>query len=254
MPTVEAYKDFIRKHKEKNCPPHSNKKKEQLKRLAEKFGYEGKEQTKKVYTDYIKQHKKENCPSYSNKKKEQLKRLAERLGYEAKKAPKKVKTLTEKKQVKPPEKKEVKTQPPEPEKKVKTPEAKKQPEKKVKQPGEYTLHELNLLTDDIYREWRDASNQKVDTILKPLKGQKNKPGYEKKLSLAINKYNELRQSSFFDYDDLENKLDVYRDAVDKAGGDVDNVLASALKHIEKMDRRMKSYKKLTPAQMKIQGK
>ena len=204
MPTVEAYKDFIRKHKEKNCP------------------------------------------SYSNKKKEQLKRLAERLGYEAKKAPKKVKTLTEKK--------EVKTQPPEPEKKVKTPEAKKQPEKKVKQPGEYTLHELNLLTDDIYREWRDASNQKVDTILKPLKGQKNKPGYEKKLSLAINKYNELRQSSFFDYDDLENKLDVYRDAVDKAGGDVDNVLASALKHIEKMDRRMKSYKKLTPAQMKIQGK
>ena len=234
MPTVEAYKDFIRKHKEKNCPPHTNKKKEQLKKLAEKFGYEGKEKTKKVYTDYIKQHKKENCPSYSNKKKEQLKRLAERLGYEAKKAPKKVKTQPEMKQVKtqpkpvkqmekkpkPPEKKEVKTQPPEPAKKeVKAPEPKlTQQEIKLPNNADYKKKRKTFLSA-LTSVWRKA-NTLIDTWFK----DRYKPEFDRAAPLVENaETSEERQTASNAWKkteeelkrELESQLNPLRDSYDR---------------------------------------
>jgi len=73
MPTVEAYKDFIRKHKEKNCPSFSNKKKEQLKQLAERLGY-----TAPVKKKPVKEMKKKEPPKKTKKPKLTHKRKAEK--------------------------------------------------------------------------------------------------------------------------------------------------------------------------------
>ena len=124
MVNIKEYRAFIKQYKEKNCPKaYSTLKKAPLKKLAEKYGYEGqKEKPKKTYADYIKQYKEKNCPPYSNAKKAQLKRIAEKMGYTAqpvkemkKKAPVKPKAPPPK-VVKPaPEKKAPEEKKPEPE-------------------------------------------------------------------------------------------------------------------------------------------
>ena len=206
----------------------------------------------KVYRDYVRKYKRKNCPAYSKLRKAELRTLAIHMGYVEKKAPEK--KAPEKKAPIEALEKRVFT-----EKEIANQELYKKRALKLKRSdpiiigpkGERILHTGSLadIVNKIYSDWRYGVKNIVGHILAPLVGQKQFPGYEKKLAKALELFNRevvLKKEEIFK--PMLDKLSKYDYVAKALNEDLSDMIPFMNKFFRGQLNRAKSAKKLSKRQ------